>query len=408
MLSWQSCNVNNMLVLADDLTGAAESSGAILAVRPGSSVLHLERRPPRHDATRGLIVRDLNIRALPRSAARRVFRAALRRAGATPLFLKVDSLLRGSTADMVAELRRVGVQTVICVAHPARGRVVAEGVVRVDGVPLHHTRMWSAGDAEPPRSVAAAVGIVTEPVPRPDGATRSWEQLIEQRLEQTGVAICDAADDGDIAQIGRFITEAWAAGRPLVGMGAAPLARAIAAGSLASGASDPVPQSDPGAVLVVVGTNDPIAEVQIRRLRARGARHVSLRRGELMSRARRTRAARTITREASAAVCIVSIDGRSGWTDADLRRFTRVAADAVRAAGGAHLVLTGGSTARGVLDALKITRLRPITEAAGETMLCRTEDGRSVLTRPGSFGGPDGLIHAVSALPALFPLSPKE
>src|SRR5690606_12791158 len=134
-------------------------------------------------------------------------------------------------------------------------------------------------------------------------------------------------------------------------------------------------------------------EVQIGRLLSGGARHISLSRRQLATRARRSQAARSIAHETTEAVCVVSVDGRSGWTDADLRRFACVAADAAHAADVAHLVLTGGATARSVLDELKIARLRPLAELAGETMLSRTEDGRSIVTRPGSFGGPEGLVQ---------------
>ncbi len=65
----------------------------------------------------------------------------------------------------------------------------------------------------------------------------------------------------------------------------------------------------------------------------------------------------------------------------------------------ADLVLTGGETARRVLDALGVTRA-----AAGRgqvhhgAVLCEAPDGRMIVTRPGSFGGPDSLVQIVRAL----------
>ncbi|MFE2181606.1 four-carbon acid sugar kinase family protein [Streptomyces sp. NPDC059455] len=72
---------------------------------------------------------------------------------------------------------------------------------------------------------------------------------------------------------------------------------------------------------------------------------------------------------------------------------------AVAAHGGAvDLVLTGGETARRVLDALVVNELDPVGQVHHGAVHLRTPDGRSVVTRPGSFGDPDSLRHIVQAL----------
>ncbi len=77
----------------------------------------------------------------------------------------------------------------------------------------------------------------------------------------------------------------------------------------------------------------------------------------------------------------------------------RVIRDAVAAHHGAvDLVLTGGETARRVLDALAVTELDPIGQVHHGAVHLSTPDGRSVVTRPGSFGDPDSLRHIVQAL----------
>ena len=50
------------------------------------------------------------------------------------------------------------------------------------------------------------------------------------------------------------------------------------------------------------------------------------------------------------------------------------------------LVLTGGETARTVLDRLGVDRMEPIAEIHPGAIACVTSDGRLVVTRPGSFG----------------------
>ncbi|MFD8510472.1 four-carbon acid sugar kinase family protein [Streptomyces antimycoticus] len=77
----------------------------------------------------------------------------------------------------------------------------------------------------------------------------------------------------------------------------------------------------------------------------------------------------------------------------------RAVQDAVAARHGAvDLVLTGGETARRVLDALAVTELDPVGQVHHGAVHLSTPDGRSVVTRPGSFGDPDSLRQIVQAL----------
>ncbi|MFB9459821.1 four-carbon acid sugar kinase family protein [Streptomyces antimycoticus] len=77
----------------------------------------------------------------------------------------------------------------------------------------------------------------------------------------------------------------------------------------------------------------------------------------------------------------------------------RAVQDAVAAHHGAvDLVLTGGETARRVLDALAVTELDPVGQVHHGAVHLSTPDGRSVVTRPGSFGDPDSLHQIVQAL----------
>ena len=72
-------------------------------------------------------------------------------------------------------------------------------------------------------------------------------------------------------------------------------------------------------------------------------------------------------------------------------------ASRVAAAPRTDLVLTGGETARRTLDALGVTTLEPIAQIHHGAVQCRTPDGRHVVIRPGSFGGPDSLVEIVAA-----------
>jgi D-threonate/D-erythronate kinase len=62
------------------------------------------------------------------------------------------------------------------------------------------------------------------------------------------------------------------------------------------------------------------------------------------------------------------------------------------------LVLTGGETARAVVDAIGITTLHPVHEIHHGAVESVTTDGRRVVTRPGSFGTADSLVAIVRYL----------
>jgi 4-hydroxythreonine-4-phosphate dehydrogenase len=154
-------------------------------------------------------------------------------------------------------------------------------------------------------------------------------------------------------------------------------------------------------VLVVVGTAEPGAVAQVRRLVDDGAVHVPLGLAALLSEP--PAAALPALTAPVTVVTIAPGTGSAAGPPAPARRLVHGLARTVAAAlaahsGGADLVLTGGETARRVLDALAITRLDPVGQVHHGAVHLRTPDGRSVVTRPGSFGDPDSLRHIVRAL----------
>ncbi|MGW4076661.1 four-carbon acid sugar kinase family protein [Streptomyces asiaticus] len=179
----------------------------------------------------------------------------------------------------------------------------------------------------------------------------------------------------------------------------------------------PPPSANTGRpVLVVVGTAEPAAVEQVRRLVEDGASHQRLPLAGLLADGPPVRLPAL-----TAAVTVVSLDASPkspgpapAYEAVPLpspreaepgsgRRLVHGLARAVRAAVAAHhgavdLVLTGGETARRVLDALAVTELDPVGQVHHGAVHLRTPDGRSVVTRPGSFGDPDSLRHIVQAL----------
>jgi uncharacterized protein YgbK (DUF1537 family) len=159
-------------------------------------------------------------------------------------------------------------------------------------------------------------------------------------------------------------------------------------------------------LLVVVGTAEPAAVAQIAQLVAAGARHVPLPAHTLTDRSTQpTLNISTGVGRAPHGVTVVSIDGTHAVDPGAARGLAVGLAHAVaEAAHESDLVLTGGETARRVLDALGIRELLPLDQIHHGAVRSRTADGRRVVTRPGSYGDTDSLLRIARALrPGLAP-----
>ncbi|MFD5774632.1 four-carbon acid sugar kinase family protein [Streptomyces fungicidicus] len=365
-------------------------------------------------------------------------------------FKKCDSLLRGPVGAEAAAFAEDAEVLVVATALPAARRVVRGGVVLVDGVPLHESAAWRAEERAAPRSVAGALaplpvtGVPLETVRRgPIALAGRFREVAADGRHP----VCDAETDTDLtviataaallgpgvrllgsgglaAALGRLLTSrrptppsagtrspaavppsathtpATATTEPASPPSpAGPTATCPDAASGAARAVVPVHDTVPvGAggrgLLVVAGSAEPVVGEQVGRLVAAGARHVVLAPGQLAG-------TDTVVLPAPApgTVTVVSVDGAGGVRAGAARAVVAGLARAVSALPGRpDLVLTGGETARRVLDALGVTTLRPVGEIHHGAVHCTTTDGRSVVTRPGSFGGPDSFVRIAAAL----------
>jgi 4-phospho-D-threonate 3-dehydrogenase / 4-phospho-D-erythronate 3-dehydrogenase len=372
-----------LFVVADDLSGAAETA-AVLA-RPGAAarvVLAGRGRPLR--TMPGLTVVDLDSRTAPPAEAARVMRHAL--AAAPPsarVVKKIDSLLRGNLAAEIGVLAEAG-PVVLAPALPIADRTVEDGVVRLGGIPLHETDAWRMEPGSAPRSVAAALAPVRAAVLGLDavrGGACALARSLEAALGQVPVVICDATTDADLDALA-----AAALARPDVALtGSGGFAAAV--GRMVAGrepdraiAARPPPPS----ILVVVGSAAEIAARQVEQLLAAGARELRL---PLTGRAILT-----------PGVTVLRPSPDAGNPRAVVAALARAVAELDPGPDGADLVLTGGETARRVLDELGIDELEPLAQIGHGAVRSRTADGRHVVTRSGSFGGVGSLRDIVAEL----------
>ncbi|MFE9884993.1 four-carbon acid sugar kinase family protein [Streptomyces scopuliridis] len=395
-----------VLALADDLSGAAETAAALRL--PGRIVLGPAPAVP--PAEGEALVLDLDTRQLPAGEAARIVRETVRGAAAgTVLIKKTDSLLRGNLAAEAAAYARGAAGLVIAPALPVAGRTVRDGVVHLRGTPLHATDAWRTESGPVPPSVAAALGdLRTAGVPL--GAVRSSRPELTGRLRDLMAAglspVCDAETDADLDAV---VAAALPLGPDvrLMGTGglAAALGRVLAPvldGADIPSPRGPLPPDRP--LLVVVGTAEPTAVAQIAQLTAAGARHTALPAALLAE------AGPPLSFPVDAhGITVVSVDNSLGILAGSARRVVAGLARAIAAVPyPADLVLTGGETARRVLDALGVTLLHPVGQIHHGAVHCRTDDGRSVVTRPGSYGDTGSLLRIARALRPVHPDVPGD
>jgi D-threonate/D-erythronate kinase len=138
--------MTNWLLIADDLTGAADSAGAF-AARGLDAVVSWGSI----DAEASVLSVDADTRQLPEQAAvaRQVAVLTAHSRPAMRFYKKIDSTLRGNpAAELAAQLtafttstRRPSPFAIVAPAFPTTGRVTLGGRILLDGAPLEQTQL---------------------------------------------------------------------------------------------------------------------------------------------------------------------------------------------------------------------------------------------------------------------------
>ncbi|HLS95859.1 MAG TPA: four-carbon acid sugar kinase family protein [Sphingobacterium sp.] len=178
-----------ILVIADDLTGAAEVGG--IAVRYGLSAQIAHTLKQKADVD--IEILNTNTRSMKRDHALSHVGSLftdIDRDRWSWTFLKFDSALRGHIQQEIPFFRALfGMQGVLfCPANPALGRVIQQGMYLVDGIPIADTGF--ANDPEFPISESAILSLL--------GAEdwRLLDRMDALRKEYTYVVPAVADNDG--------------------------------------------------------------------------------------------------------------------------------------------------------------------------------------------------------------------
>jgi D-threonate/D-erythronate kinase len=413
-------SVRSLVILGDDLSGTTEALAASLGgdgrgwVHLGLSNFsaHFAHADGAEGGQRAAV--DLDVRHASPAVARNRYVAAvqatLRHERSDVLLLKVDSLLRGNVAAALAAVPPAPQRPVVLApALPSQGRRTLRGRVH-----LAEAATRLPGSLEGAQSdVALAAGCATAVLDL--DVVRAGPQILGTALgrlaEQGIVAVCDAERDEDLDAVAAAAIQHR---RPVVvGAGgvAAALGRvlpsvpagleAMSGGGAADGCSGRLEPTAP--VLVVVGTAEPSSRPQVARLQQAGAgvesvdpSHHGTARDALEPLDRALRHGCAVLQVAPGSVDV----HRSSRV---LDRLADTAASVLAWRPLARVVLTGGATARAVLTRLGVDTLRLQCQVHPGAAHLRIDDGRHVVTRPGSHGGVDSLAQLAYHLGAPLP-----
>jgi uncharacterized protein YgbK (DUF1537 family) len=270
----------NILIIADDLSGAADcaiafagagrrtivtldASSAVVAGADANSI--------------DVIAADTDTRRLaPEAAARRTADAfsALAAPGRR-LYKKIDSTLRGNWAAEVAALQPRAGLAIVAPAFPATGRTTHRARVLVHGEPLESTDTWKLENADQPANVQAMLedaGLRCDSI---DVETlRGDAEVLRQRIrattkERIEALIIDAHTGDDLKRLAEITSQL---DHEIFWVGSGGLARELATlpDLFSNPPSEPlVHEKQHGAILVLVGSLSSVSERQCAMLRER-------------------------------------------------------------------------------------------------------------------------------------------
>lgn len=384
-------NSNTPVVVADDITGAAESA---IALGPGTPVML--------DATSitdidGAFVVDTASRL--RSSEEAASRAAMVTAAAFAqgrriVIKKVDSLLRGHIPAEITAISALGHPVVLSPALPALHRTVRGGVLHVDGAPLSDGDSWRYERTPPPSTLAEHFADL-DPViiSSADLAHDSAPELLRRLAADGRLAIADAETDADLAAVRTASARAFA-DRPYVLAGSAALVPRSAAPRMIVSASAAT------RALIVVGSAESKARQQADALIAAGAGEQVLSVDALLSGSVDVHSLVRSIEGTGTETIVLTLSAESYRPEAAsavAESVAEIVAAAIADDTTWALGAVGGQTARAILERLGIRRL--VVEAAtGYGTIVAHADDRTVGLRPGSFGSRDSLVRLNTAL----------
>lgn len=402
-----------IIIIADDLTGAADSAAACAARGSTATVMLGLPQDGKALPDSDILSIDANTRCLSADQAAgitsQIVRACHDHRALRPnslIFKKLDSTLRGHfAAELAAVLRELNAIApageecciVMAPALPAQGRITVGGRQILDGQPVHE-------DDIPAQLSEAGLScrIIDIAMVRADAP--SLEQSMVMLSRQTDVLLCDAETDDDL----RRIAEATMVLRDrAVWAGSAGFAAHLPqAARIASAIRQPqqvAANSRP--TLFVVGSVSSVSRRQAAMLSALpDVTTIHLATASVLRST--VNPAPVFTALQSNRDVLVALDDNERCSENESTLLTRNVARMLGpcAAVLGALVATGGETARAILDEISIRRLRVMCEVEPGIPFSIAEGWTRplpIITKAGGFGSAGALIRCREYLSAL-------
>ena len=404
-----------MLIFADDLSGAIDCGIACANAGLSTSV---SLGPPSSELEIDVLSVDADTRSLSAFAAAERLRQLVQVHAADPavlLFKKIDSTLRGHLGPELGallEVRRAVIEGTVAVmapAFPIYGRTTVDGMHYVHGRPLHETEMWKSqkmtGEAYIPRMLeASGLSCVPLNLAMVRNSRTAFVEAVGKAAESGDVLVCDAETDSDLLAIAEA---ASVLGNRAVWVGSAGLVHQLPkARGLGVRAKDRAPHlpEPAGSILFVIGSTSDATKQQAVTLLSSSDIHGIVVPPEVLLAGSEGPDWSAFTSELSEAVeqkedVILLCGNEPGVDVADRPKLSIALAEmtaVVHARVGA-LVVSGGETARSVLDRWGITVLELHGElekgvAVSTTVIAKTLP-LTVVTKDGDLGKPHTLLR---------------
>ncbi|WP_447926263.1 MULTISPECIES: four-carbon acid sugar kinase family protein [unclassified Vreelandella] len=389
-----------LAILADDLSGAADCAVSYARRNLPTSIELAQTDRPQSQ----VLVVDTDSRHLPSAQAASVCLEAWRRVAAPQLKLykKIDSTLRGNWVEEVAALIPDVGMAIVAPAMPAMQRVTRDGRQYIDQTPVEKSEVWRneqrAGKADIVWMLAQQkikTAHLTLAALRDCSLNVLIDWLVAQQENGVEALVCDAQTSGDLDRI----AQASQSLERVFWVGSAGLSQALSA-YVTSEAPVTVPVRVNGPVLTVVGSMSPISHRQIDHLAEQANGALAVFRVDIHALLNSPTppeailmAQMALGRGEDVLVTLAqqtpdpSINGYA--LSSRLAHYLGPQLDGL---GG--LVATGGETAKALLSAAGIDRLRLVDELEPGVVLSLGPSGLPVVTKAGGFGETSSLYQA--------------
>jgi D-threonate/D-erythronate kinase len=405
-----------MLILADDLSGAADCG--VACVSAGLETI-VALRDTEEVIAADVLSLDSDTRSLPPDRAASEVRSVMRhyaQASELLLFKKIDSTLRGNVGSELAaaldalRAARPGARSVAIMApaFPEMGRTTLGGTQYLHGRPLHDLDIWRVQGLKdhahmPAMLESAGLTCILLDLDCIRAGKIGLAEKMKSAALTADVLVCDAEIDDDLFSVAYASMQLEH--KPMW-VGSAGLAYQLprAAGIAKSGIPRSLlPPAVIGSALFVIGSLSRNSQEQVRQLAASTDILSITVAPEILLAGDKTPEWRASLSELKQAIStgkdVVLTPGTDSRMDLDQR--PRLAAALAQLAASVRdeigaLIASGGETARAVFEAFGITRLRLSGELERGIPISITENWRRplrVITKAGDFGGADALIH---------------